>query len=217
MLPAQAAADGANELVARVLIAYGGRDRLAAVQRLHAVGTTSSVRTGTRGPSERWFATPERLRIDIAYAPDYRESRILDGPQAWKDGAPANEPFRRALVLQAARLRLPLILAERPVRDVGETLDGGRALRLLSVDLGDGMHLDVVVDAATARIEQSRGVVVFGNQSMEFATRYDDFRKVDGLLFAHREQHFAMGMNTGQTVLSRIDINPALPESLFRP
>lgn len=217
-LPSAAAdADGARALVERVLAAYGGRDKLASVQRLHAVGTTSSLRTGTRGPSERWFAPPDRLRIDIAYSPDYRESRILDGAQSWKDGAPSNEPFRAAMVLQAARFRLPLLLAERPVRDAGEISDAGRALRVLSVDLGGGMTLDVMVDPASARIEQSRGVVAFGGQTMEFATRYGDFRKVGDLLFAHRERHYAMGMNTGETVLSRIDLNAPMPDGVFRP
>jgi len=216
-LPGAAAAADAHELVDRVLATYGGRDKLKAVRSLHATGTTSSIRTGTSGRSERWFAEPDRLRIDIAYSPTYNESRILNGAQSWKDGVPANEPFRAAMALQAARFRLPLILVERPVRDAGEVGDMGRLLRVLAVDLGGGMSLEVAIDPASGHIEQSRGIVAFGGRTMEFATRYADFRKVGDVLFPHREQHFAMGMQTGETVLSRIDVNPAVPENIFRP
>jgi hypothetical protein len=212
-----AAAEDVGRLIERVMNAYGGHARLAAVGRLHATGTTSSLRTGTNGPSERWFARPDKLRIDLRYSPTHAESRILNGAQSWKDGAPVNEPFRTAMVLQAARFRLPLILAERPVSDRGEANESGRTMRLLSVDVGGGLSLEVAIDPASARIERSRGVVSFGGQTMEFATAYGDFRTVDGVLFAHREAHFAMGMRTGETVLSRIEVNPRFATEVFRP
>ena len=211
-----AAAEDVGRLVGRVIDAYGGHARLAAVARLHATGTTSSVRTGTDGPSERWFARPDKLR-DLRYSPTHTESRILNGAQSWKDGAPVNEPFRAAMVLQAARFGLPLILAERPVSDRGAVTESGKAMRVLAVDLGGGLSLEVTIDPGSARIARSRGVVGFGGQTMEFATAYGDFRTVDGVLFAHREEHFAMGMRTGATMLSRIEVNPRLATDVFRP
>ncbi len=216
-MPVPAAAEDAAGLLERVLEAYGGRERLAAVERLHASGTTSSLRTGTRGPSERWYVRPDKLRIDIRYSPTHAESRILDGEQAWRDGTPAGGPFVAAMRLQAARFGLPLILARYPLADLGERSEGGRSLRVLRIALGDGMSLDAAIDPATARIEHSRGVLSMGGQEMAFATGYADFRWVAGVLFPHREEHFAMGMRTGETVLSEIRVNPALIDGVFRP
>ena len=51
---------------------------------------------------------------------------------------------------------------------------------------------------------------------MQFGTRYDDFRKVNGRLFAFKETHFVMGRETGYTNLERIVIE-SLPDELFYP
>ena len=93
----------------------------------------------------------------------------------------------------------------------------GRRLRALSVPLGEGMALVADLEPESGRILRSRGVLEMGGQTMEFATLYDAFRTVEGILVPFREEHYAMGMNTGSTTLDRVEVNPALPASAFRP
>ena len=50
-----------------------------------------------------------------------------------------------------------------------------------------------------------------------FATDYADFRTVDGVLFAFREGNFASNQSTGDTVITRVTINPPLKDTDFRP
>ncbi|MBC7908801.1 MAG: hypothetical protein H7Y60_18905 [Rhodospirillaceae bacterium] len=212
-LPAIAWADEVSTLVDKVVAAYGGRQKLAAIRTLHETGQISSLRTGQTGSLERWFATPDRLRIDMRYANGEAESRILHKTVAYRNGTPAQGPLVAATQLQAARFRLPLLLTERPAKLTGTSPEGWT---LLAVDLGDGMTVEAQIDA-NAMIRRSRGLLAMGGQVMEFATDYDDFRKVDGVLIAHREGHAAMGMATGESRLDKVEVNPALGDAVFKP
>lgn len=103
--------------------------------------------------------------------------------------------------LQAARLALPLLLADRraEVRDLG--LRDGR--HILELALTPAMTLSVEIDPATNRIVRSSGK----GKDIEFATNYSDFRSVDGLLFAFAEENFANGTKTAATALTKVEIN----------
>jgi hypothetical protein len=50
-----------------------------------------------------------------------------------------------------------------------------------------------------------------------FATDYADFRTVDGVLFSFKEANFASNQSTGETVIARVVLNPALKDNDFRP
>ncbi|MBX9635572.1 MAG: hypothetical protein K2X44_11380, partial [Magnetospirillum sp.] len=152
--------------------------------------------------------------IDTNYPSGERESRILDRSLAYKNGAVAQGPFVTATRLQAARFRLPLLLAEHPAKLAGASPEGWK---LLVVELGDGMIIEAQIDADKALIRRSRGLLSMGGQVMEFVTDYDDFRKVDGVLVAHREGHAAMGMTTGESRLDKVEINSAIADTVFRP
>jgi hypothetical protein len=52
---------------------------------------------------------------------------------------------------------------------------------------------------------------------MNFETHYDDFRKVDGVLFAFKEINFASGTKTADTALNKIELLKAAPEGAFEP
>lgn len=223
LFPLAAAADPPPEvdaLIRRSVEAYGGEAALKAVAGMRQTGRLTSLRTGAEGPVERVFQRPDRFRIDIRAPGQPAEVRVLDGARAWKDGAEAASPLRQSIVLQAVRFNLPLILLEsrQTVRDLGPVADQqGRTLRALAVPMGEGMTLVADLDPESGRILRSRGVLSMGGQSMEFATLYDGFRTVGGVLVPFREQHYAMGMNTGSTVLDAVEVNPALPASVFRP
>jgi hypothetical protein len=63
---------------------------------------------------------------------------------------------------------------------------------------------------------ESSSTIIMENFKMQFGTRYDDFRKVNGRLFAFKETHFVMGRETGYTNLERIVVE-FLPDKLFYP
>jgi len=120
------------------------------------------------------------------------------------------------MVLQAARLDLPMLLDARRTKviDRGELELDGRTLRVLALELGEGLVVEAHVDPATGRILRSRGQGPAG-APLEFVTAYSDFRKVGGVLFAFREVNWANGVATGETVLEEIRVGPAPAEATF--
>ncbi len=205
--------------VANIIAAYGG---LAALQRLRIVrqeGTvTSLMRGGGEGRLLRLFARPASLRVEIAYPDTPPEVRVIHGAYGDRDGREVTgTPSHAAMVLQAARLALPLALHDGggAVRDHGEVERGGKRVRVLSLPLPQRMELTIEVDPRTHLIVRSVGSMTVQGDRIEFATEYGDFRWVNGALFAFHEENYARGYHTGTTKLSRVEVLSKVPAGAF--
>jgi hypothetical protein len=210
--------DGARAEIANIVAAHGG---LSALQRSRIVrqeGTVTSHMRGGQGRILRLFAHPGSLRVEIAYPEAPPEVRVVHGRYGDRDGREVTgSPAHAAMLLQAARLGLPLILHEHAgeVRDRGEIERGARRWRVLSLPLPNGLELQVEVDPATHRIARSVGSMPAPGGRIEFATEYSEFRYVEGALFAFHEENWARGYHTGTTALTRIDVLSEVPEGAF--
>jgi len=217
---AEPAAKSPGALIESVLAAYGGKAALEKVKAYQMEGTVASVMRGN-GALVRTFARPDRLKITLDY-PNHPETRILDGSKGWRsDGkgniAPADGFLLTSMVLQAARADLPWLLDEKRASiKLLAPMDGGN-LQGLEIPLGGGLTLTVYADTATGRIVRSSGVLDTPGMKTNFATDYSDFRTVDGVLFSFKEANFASNQSTGDTVISRVVVNPPLKDSDFRP
>lgn len=167
----------------------------------------------------RSYRHPDHLRIAINYGKAGSELRLLAGPHSWKQNQAVGEPFYSAMILQATRLGLPAVLFEhkKHVKDGGEYKNKqGKTLHLLELRFHKHNHIAVGIDPETGRIAESISTLNIDAFNMQFGTRYDDFRRVNGRLFAFKEIHSVMGRQTGYTKLERIVIE-ALPDKLFYP
>ena len=127
-----------------------------------------------------------------------------------------------AMILQAARLDLPALLAARgaQVKDARHRSSStGRRLRVLALEVAPGLVVEAGIDPATGRILRSRGRRAAGaGPPVEFVTTYSDFRTVDGVLVPFHEENWANGSKTtGETVLERVEFPREFPPDLFRP
>lgn len=209
---AQSPSDAA-QIVDNIVRAYGGRAALESVRGVRHSGQIESYRLGKTGSLSRLFVLPGRLRVDLNYPGGPSEQRITTADGAWRDGRPATAPMHLAMQLQSARFRLPLLLTEGPT-----TLRGKSEGRLhLEMPLTATTSIEVLVDPASWRILRSVGQMNFNGMRMAFTADYSDFRSVDGVLFAHREELAAMGMPTGIATLERIEVNPDFRPPDFEP
>lgn len=211
LLCALAAPVKLDALVARVVKVYGGEAALRRARALRQIGTLETARGVAK--TGRYFAAPDRLRVEIEYPQGGGEVRVLDGARAFRNGEPVSGPPREAMILQAARLALPGLLLQRKLIDLGEVQRDGKRLRAIGVPLEDGLSLAVAVDPKSGFILRSEGQLPEG---VRFATVYSGFRKVDGVLFAFREENFASGQQTGETRLQQIELLDAAPQEWFR-
>lgn len=199
------------QIIEKIVQAYGGRTALENVKVVKHTGTIQSYRLNKTGTLQRLFARPGKLRVELNYPDGPREQRITTPAGAWRNGRPATAAMHKAMTLQAARFRLPLILTKNPVTVLGEA---DNKLQL-GVTLTPDTSLEVFVDRQSWRIVRSIGRMTLRGMNMAFIADYSDFRKVDGVLFAFREDLTAMGRPTGIAILERIDINPEIKPDAF--
>jgi hypothetical protein len=209
-------------LVARCVSAYGGEAALAKAGTARQQGrVTSIMHAGGAGRIVRASARPGRLRVEVEFPGESPEIRVVDGARGWRNGEEVDGPRLAAMVLQAARLDLPALLSARGAKvvDRGEAeLEGSPVpVRVLALEPAPGIVVEAAIDTRTARVVRSHGFTRGPGPPIEFVTTYSDFRTVDGVLVAFREENWANGRATGETVLERVEFPSALPPATFRP
>jgi len=219
---APAAAPATDPLVEKVVEAYGGRAALSKVVAVRQRGRLVAVaQGGKQGAIVRLFARPDSLRIEIAYPDGSGEIRVAHQGRATRQGMDVTgTPPGTAMALQAARIALPFWLAAEPgrARHVGSVEREGVRYEGLAVDLPGGLELVAEVEPASGRIVRTVGLMEGpGGGRFEFTNAYSDFKKVDGVLFAMREQNFAGGRQTGETALDEVELLPSPPPGAFAP
>ena len=218
---AAAAGDDLGALVDKIAGAYGGRTNLEDIAAVRETGRVeAAMRVGSSGPIVRTFARPLKLRVEIGDASKPTEVRVLDGATGWRNGKESTGVGYEAMVLQAVRLDLPFqLLSQRKVLVEKEPMDfEGKRLRVVELPLENGLSVRAGVGTETGRILFSTGTTRAGSTGpMTFETRYDNFRTVEGRLFAFKETNFAGGTKTAEIVLSKIELLKAAPAGVFRP
>jgi hypothetical protein len=223
-------ADEVLELLKKSVDVYGGEKALAPLV-FRESGKLSAPIRGKKGTITRIYQRPDRLRVEVSFPGENVEVRILDGQRGWRQGLEASGMPFDAMVLQAARFALPLNLLQRrgELKDLGKVKRGGRELRVFELPLGGSLSMTAEIDPGTGRILRSTAKSAGGMGAMsmsvggtpgggvEFATTYDDFRKVDGLLFAFKEGNYAMGQHTGDTVIEKVAVLKELPAGALTP
>ena len=214
-------ADDAHKLISQVLKAYGGWNKLAPVQAYRLEGEMFSPMRHATVPTTRVFARPDRLKALIDY-PGALEARLVDGPRGWRTEhggglAEVTGPMYLAMVLQAARCNLPWILAEREslARVIEPREQDGVKLPGLEIPLAEGITLRAWVNPKTHLVVVSQGALASGEMTMQFETRYSDYREVSGVKFAFHEESFASGTQTGITTVKQVIVNPPLSPTEF--
>jgi hypothetical protein len=182
-------------LVDKVLSAYGGAAAWEKVASFRQTGRVVSSMRG-EGKLDRQWQRPDKLRVEITY-PSHTELRVVDGDHGTQNGKEATGMGLDAMRLQAARLALPLLLAQKK----SELKSAGA--NTIEIPLPGPMSITITVDPATGHILKSVGKA----EGIEFTTSYGDFKTVDGLLFAFREENTAQGMPTGTNEISRAEVS----------
>jgi hypothetical protein len=109
-----------------MIAVYGGADALSRFAAMRQTGRTASMRHGGLvGTLTRIFQRPDMLRVEIVYPGEATEIRMLNGARGWRRNAEVSGPMHSAMVLQAARMGLPLLLLEEiaMLEDLGVQVD----------------------------------------------------------------------------------------------
>ncbi len=213
-------AEPAAALIRRSMAAYGGERAQVRLGCVRAAGTIRSpLHPGEVGRFARVFNRTSRLRQEVEFPGGTPEVRILDGARAFRYGEPAPGPVLTTLQLQAARLDLPALLLEWEARvtDLGVVTHEGQKVRVLGLEVSAGARIEVGIEPKSARILYVRGLARSGPRQIELFTVYHDFRVVDGVLVAMREEGWANGESTGEVELTKVEFPEDVADSEFEP
>jgi hypothetical protein len=199
LLPPAALASDLDALVAKVVDTYGGSTAWAKVTSIDETGRVDpAMRKGPGAMTRKWSGAGN-LRVEIVY-PDKTEVRALENGKGTNNGRESSAMELDGMRLQAARLALPRLLADKKasLRDLG-TKDN---IRSVEIALDAPLTVTVDIDTVTGRIVRSVGRA----KDVAFTTEYNDFRTVSGLLIAFHEGNSAMGMKTADIYLEKVEI-----------
>lgn len=207
-----------RKIVDAVVEAYGGAAALERAEAYRTEGLLTSAREDEQATIVRWVRRPDRLRVEVRY-PGRGEVRVARDGKAWtgpgdRELEPAGGAFLASMRLQAARLRLPLILRERAgsIEILKPDPEDRHVLRL---DLDRGLSLLCHVDPKKHRIE-SVETVHDGADPARFRVDLGEFRWIDGVLFPFREDLAVNGEPASTYLCREVKVNPRIPAPLFR-
>ena len=210
-------------VIERILGSYGGREALERVHSYRVEGTIHAVLGARVGPTVRVFERPDRLKVGMRY-PEGTEVRLLDGARGWRNSAgeplaEAHGPMLEAMVLQACRADVPWILIERgaQARRIEDLEHEGAHLIGIEIPIREKLSFRAYVHPATFRVVMSQGLLEHGGMQTHFETIYDDYRMVEGVLFAFHEENYASGVHTAHTEFVRVLLDPPLSRNEFAP
>lgn len=224
--PSSAGNETADSVIARYVTAIGGRKRLDAIQNMTIRGTYREH--GQSSPAVLARMRPfYKLVGDPSHrSPDFEEG--YDG-SAWEFyGDPGITLRTVGAAAAAARHGLYILgdLVDYQRQGSTVSLQGiaridGRDAYQLRVRMLDGFEQDEFVDSRTWLVVASRKIAkvhAFG-ADVSSETRWSDYRRVDGVLFAflNVEVDIATGQELNRFQTDRIDVNAPLEASQFMP
>ncbi len=184
-----------DELIDKMINSYGGEENLKRLYNYKQVWSVEFMTSDKSGYDNRTVKLPDYLRIEIIY-PDRSEVRILNKGIGTKiiNGKTINAqgPMLDAMKLQLMRLYHPLVLKSK-IKSL--TLTQNAKEYLLVLKSGD-LSVEYVISKKSNLIKKVIGRLQMGHQRMEFLTRYEDYKLVDGIMIPHKEIKFAGSVNT---------------------
>ena len=187
----------------KMIQAYGGEKSLARLNDYKQVWNVKFMTSDKSGFDNREVKMPHKLRTEIVY-PERTEVRMIENGTATKifsgRAAPIRGPMLNAVKLQLMRLYHPLVLKER-LKDLSLRENKKQYIFVLK---NGTLTIEYIVSKRTHLIQQAIGRLKMGPQQMQFLTRYEDFKRREGVMVPHKETKFVGGMNTAVMTLKEM-------------
>jgi len=218
---AESTAEQEQLFIANMVKAYGGKEQLAKVRGISAEGLITSSTDG-KGSYYRYMQPDGKLYVHIRYS-DSSEKRILNGTNGYRGfdgrirkviGAPYD-----AMVYQYNQLDLPFGLMNGTFRILEHRQDKLNGVNVEVLKLADkhGYEIEVYISARNYHILKVVGYFTIGQKKASLGVEFMDYRKVKGILLAHKAINYAMDSRISETQIAQYTINPKIDTSIFNP
>ena len=218
-----AAAQTADEIVARNLEAKGGLEKWKAVNSLKMTGTITVQ--GKELPLTIYSKRPNLMRHEMAVG-DFRVVQAFDGTRAWAinpmtKGKPQELPREAAeMIRNTAEFDGALVDYKgkgHAVELVGTESADGTEVHHLRLTMKNGNVQHYYIDAKTGLERRVTQQVDTGpGRTQTLSTEMRDFRPVSGVMIPHDVRQLVDGTVIGQMRITGVEMNTVDDDSIFR-
>lgn len=227
ILPAAAgaAAQTADEIVAKVLAARGGVERIKAVRSQRITGTIN-FGGGAEGPFLVELQRPGKMHIEVSIQGqtlvrsfDGKSTGWILNPFGEKKGVQPMSAEDLSNIADESDFDGPLVDYKAKGNQVvlagKEDVDGRPAYRL-KLTSAKGEVRSYLFDAESFHLLRWEGTRKVGDKDVPWESMFRDYREVDGLLFAFEIDSDAPGTEQSQKIIaSKIEVDPKIDEARF--
>jgi len=210
-----------NDIVSKIIDAYGGKDNLAKVISIAAEGHINNFFSNDEGTYFRYIKRDRKLYVNIKYSRT-EEKRILNGDKGYRgsDGkvSEVKGPPYDAMVYQYNQLDLPygfIIDNTFKVTYLRKDALNGIDVKVLKVSDKYGHDIEVYVSARAFFILKVVGSFGKGDNAMSLGAEFSDFNKVNGVLLPFKITNYADSTKISETKITKYTINPSVDESAY--
>lgn len=212
-----------EELIAKMVQAYGGKDALAKVRSLYTKGNQHVYQLENDGWVTRYWQRPGKMRIESATR-RAQETRVLNGSKAWmavRAGAlkPAPPAHYQGMVFQYDAADLPFFLNENRKAAVyqGQSTVDGIAYQVLLVKKGSGQGMTAYIDEQSGLISRVSGSITVGNKPAAASLEFSEYRDVDGVKVPYKIVTLYGAAKASEIRMSEVVVNKDMADTLFNP
>ena len=212
----------AKEIIQKMIEAKGGRKAIESIDDSTVSGTMELIQQGLSGDITIYRKEPSKMRLDIELM-GMVITQAYDGNMAWwtnpQTGATEEMPANEAASMK--RDALPRDATFNPEKygisfaSKGKESLEGKDHYVVEQTYADGFKVTLYVDCATYLITKSTGTVSSEMGDMEFEQFAADYKKVHGLLIAHKITTYMNGAEARILTITDVQYNTGLEDSLF--
>ena len=224
LFPVVAGAQTADDLVAQVLTARGGVEKIKAI-RSQRVSGNISFGPGAEGPFTVEFVRPAKMYMDITVA-GQNIVRVYDGAAGWvvnpfahnQDVQPMDDQDLRNIA-DESDFDGPLVDYQSKGNHVelaGQDQVDGKPVNLLKLTNKNGDVRTYFFDASSNLLLKWQGKRKVENQELDVETLFHDYRDVDGMKFAFAVDSDTPGTQLMQKIaIAKIELNADIDAQHF--
>ncbi len=212
-----------DELVSKVVKAYGGAEVIEMTRAIYARGKIKAIVRQDEGTYTRYFMRGRKLRVEIKYSRS-RETRIFNGSRGWRgtDKKPLQEVTGHrlfAMVYQYKQLDIVygLLKNKYTIKYTGERTLGEKKFAVMELMDKEGPLIEVFVDLDNYLIIYVAGHFKIKNNVVVLSVVFSDFRMVEGMPMPYKISNFSGEVRTGENLIEEYLINPEMGPDLFKP
>jgi outer membrane lipoprotein-sorting protein len=216
-------AQDAKALLDKMIEAQGGRAALAAIKDSTTSGTLEMVQMGMNGSVTMYQKEPDKMRIDIELM-GMLITQAYDGQKAWMTN-PQSGSTEEMPETQAASMRRQAMGSDSVLNPEkwgityalkGKEKVGDKEYLLVEQTYKDGTKAVIYIDPVTYLVARAKSKTQdMTGAEVEGETVFEDYKKVDGVMVAHKMITYQSGAEFLRMTFSKVTNNSKLEDSFF--